>query len=46
MKHYHKINALCKEDENAMMRYRYNRIPYPSPDTKQERTTHNLDGIK
>ena len=32
---------LCKVDEKAMMRNRYNLIPYPAPGTNRERNTNN-----
>ena len=41
--------AFCgfdKEVEKAMIRNRHNQIPYPALDTKWEKNTHNLDGIK
>ena len=30
----------------AMIKNRYNRIPYPALNTKRERDTYNLDGTK
>ena len=33
-------------DKNAMIRNRYNRIPHPALNTKQERDTYNQDGTK
>ena len=35
-----------KLDEKAMFWNRYNQIPHPALDTKWERKTYNLDGIK
>ena len=35
-----------KLDEKATLRNRYNPVPYPALDTKWERKTYNLDGIK
>ena len=35
-----------KLDETATPRNRYNQIPHPAHDTKWERKTYNLDGIK
>ena len=32
--------------DDAMIRNRHNQIPYPAEDTKRERNTNNLDGIK
>ena len=33
-------------DEKAMIRNRYNQIPYAAPDTKWERNAYNQDSIK
>ena len=38
--------TFLKVDEKATIRNRYNRIPHPALDTKWERNTYNLDGIK
>ena len=35
-----------KLDEKATRRNRYNSIPHPALDTKWEKKTYNLDGIK
>ena len=35
-----------KLDEKAMLRNWYNQIPHPALDTKWERKTYNLDGMK
>ena len=35
-----------KLDEKATLRNRYNQIPHPALDTKWERKTYNLEGIK
>ena len=35
-----------KLDEKATLSNRYNPIPHPALDTKWERKTYNLDGIK
>ena len=35
-----------KVGEKAMIRNRYDRIPYPALNTKRERDTYNLDGTK
>ena len=41
------IYVLWKVDEKeATIRNRHNRIPHPALDTKWERNTYNLDGIK
>ena len=40
-----RINTV-KLDEKATLRNRYNPIPHPALDTKWERKTYNLDGIK
>ena len=37
---------MLKVNEKAMVMNRYNRIPHPTLDTKWERNTYNLDGIK
>ena len=37
---------ICKVDKKAMIRNRYNRIPYPALNTKREWDTYNLDGTK
>ena len=35
-----------KVDKKAVIRNRYNRIPYPAQNTKRERDTYNCDGTK
>ena len=37
---------IVRVDKKAMIRNRYNRIPYPVLNTKRGRDTYNLDGTK
>ena len=37
---------MIKQDEKATLKNRYNPILHPALDTKWERSTYNLDGIK
>ena len=37
---------MSKVDKKAMNRNRYNRIPHPAINTKQERDINNYDGTK
>ena len=41
-----RIKKTIKLDEKATLRNRYNPISHPALDTKWERKTYNLDGIK
>ena len=40
------VALICKVYKKAMIRNRYNQIPYPALNTKRERDTYNLDGTK
>ena len=42
----HSMEATHEVDQKIMIRIRYNRIPFPSPDTIRETNTTNQDGIK